>query len=280
LPLLPVERFKPTHARLALGSAFAFVLASLTWAGWFQRTLAARCADAFAGFEQPLERKGLRLPVLLDESCGSRTSFRDAEVPFLAPAANLGPLYAIQQGGVVPYTFTLLPAVHGFVLRDDVKRSLPPVPARGLYWSAYDNPATRLPDAERLAMTHEIAADGSRYEDVILHGPDAERRVFLERGFASDFTRGNLAILSFRGCTLGIELASDAPITEPVQVEYAWTPGARWFRLPAVPPEKASAPVTIHGAPCGRLAIRATSGPLGCNLDYLGKGPVRCMLAR
>lgn len=278
LVLLPVERLEKRRQEVSLAAAFAFVMASIAWAGWFEKELNRRCADAFAGFAQPLERKSLRLPIPMDASCGQRASFRDAEIPFLEPAGNLGPLYAISQGGIVPYTFTLVPRVHGFVLRDDVKQRLPPVPQRGLYFFAYDNPATRLPPDERLVMTNQIAADGSRYEDVILHGAEAERRVFLERGFVSDFTQGNLAILSFRGCTLSLELASDTPIAEPVNVEYAWYPADRFFRLPPIPADKTREPVKINGAPCGKLTLRATSGTERCLVNTRGEAAIRCLL--
>jgi hypothetical protein len=258
LPLVPLESYSKKRFLLAGAVVAGYTLGSIAWAGSYSREVYRRCGDAFAGMDQPIQRKGLRLPVLLESSCGQLEAPHVAAVPFFEPAANLGQLYAVAQGGIVPYTFALAPQLHGFVLREDVKRLLPPVPKRSLYYSVYENPVTRFPPEKRFAFTTMLASNGRPFEDVILHGHPAERQVFLDRGYVSDWSQGHLGILRFSGCSVVLPIEMESPPTRAVRVHYAWHPDESFGALPPIVPDTFA----------GKSAIESRLSPLAC-------GPVR-----
>jgi hypothetical protein len=92
---LPLERLRGVAARrVAIACLVAFAATSTAWAAGYNRDLAARSADALSGLDAPLERDGPRLPVVLDPGLPA-TPLDPGAMPYAAPLANLGHLYAV-----------------------------------------------------------------------------------------------------------------------------------------------------------------------------------------
>ena len=114
VPLFAVHRRGPRIAVLALAASYAG--SSIGWSIHYHRALAAQVTDALAGIDQPIRRAGPRLPIMLDPLAG-RAALRDGPMPYTEPLRNIGNLYATEQGGVVPYTFTATRELHELVSR-------------------------------------------------------------------------------------------------------------------------------------------------------------------
>lgn len=262
LPLLPLERLGLRSSRVGRGALAVFACASVAWSIEFNRDSFRKCADVFDGLGAPVRRQGFRLPLALRSVCDAAELDTQASAfPFVRRAANLGTVYAAAHGGLVPYAFAMIPQLHGFVIRDEVKARLPPVPPRALFWSVFENPRTKLPPPDRWAITVQLAEDGAAYEDVLLHGDETEERVFLALGYRPQYQQGRMSILRFQGCSLEVGLSSAGRPRHATLIEHAWVPGERIHVHPAVPPQTyddlGRARASIHGLPCGDTRVRA-----------------------
>jgi len=262
LPLLSVEALTRRFARLAsVGAIVLFSGASLAWSGWFNRAAYEQCRNSLAGLEQPIRRQGYRLPVVLQAACERDVHPTIAEAyPFVEPVTNIGALYAVEQGGVVPYTFTARADLHPFVLTDQAKASLPPVSPRSQFWWVYENRLTRLDERARFPLTTTLASQGSRFEDVLFHGLEEDRQVFLQRGFRTVWDSGKMAILQFEGCTLDLTVESAAEPKHPTLLEYSWFPSDSVFSAPPILAKAfagtGTATASLRGVPCGVVRLR------------------------
>lgn len=262
LPLLPLERLGLSSSALGRGAVSLFAGASLAWSIGFNRDSFQKCADVYGGADAPIRRRGFRLPLALRSVCeATELDARASAFPFVRRAANLGAAYASAHGGLVPYAFAMIPQLHGFVVRDEVKGRLPPVPPRALFWSVFENPATKLAFSERRSISVQLAEDGTEYEDVLLHGDAEDESVFLELGYRPVYRKGRMSILQFEGCALDVELSIAQRPGHATLIEHVWVPGDRIHSHPAVPPQSyddvGRARASLRGLPCGDVRVRA-----------------------
>jgi hypothetical protein len=256
---LPFDRLAPAPRRAAAAAIALFAAASTGWAAHHHRTLAARAADALAGLDAPLARRGPRLPIVLDPYLGRPYDNALADVPYAVPLANLGALYAVAHGGVPPYGFYLNPHIHEIVLRDAVRASYPRVPDR-LYASDLARPERAGDTDMRRAVVAWAAGHGAAYEDVILLGRPDDVDWLLSLGFTADFRRGGLAVARFEGCPVTLTFPPGGAARGRTVVEIGWSPAWHATRRYAVGGGRTDADGTVRLAlretPCGAMWLR------------------------
>lgn len=223
--LLPVETLRGPRSYAAVQVLLAaFCATSLIWAGYYHARLRRCTQSILAGLEQPIERNGPRLPVMLQTSCEPPGSWTDADVPFAESLFNTGQLFAAAQGGVVPYTFTESPRIHSFVLTSEGRRRLPPAPSRDQFWFPLSLPRHDETAPQRAWMLDQLALYASRYQDLIFYGGAEDRSAMERRGFTTDYENGNLWIARYVGCPADLGIESTSPLQSSVTVEFRWTP--------------------------------------------------------
>jgi hypothetical protein len=266
--LLAVERVRKRALKAALLGAVALYSAmAIGWSLQHHRTLAAQAADALAGLDQPIRRVGPRLPIVLEPLAG-RATLVDGPFPFTEPLRNVGQLYATEQGGVVPYTFTLAPQIHELVSRPN---AMPPVPDRS-FWKAF-LPGSGAHEAELRAIVAHLAAHGAAFQDVIVVAHPWVLDAFAARGYEVDWRRGDAMIARFRGCPLKLVvrgaradgLAEGGTPGVLLTAEYGWPPLLEPVWATNVPVD-ASGDVIIElpRPPCGGVWVRVTEGARVC----------------
>jgi hypothetical protein len=260
LVVLPFETLSRTVRYAALVVACLHAVASLIWSGWFHRDMYARTADVLAAANQPVQRFGPRLPVILDTQAGYARAI-ERWYPYFEPTLNIGTLFAIEQGGVVPYTFTSVPQLHGLVLTEEGLARMPPAPHRQVFGAAF-NAATKNGDQGTIFATlTNFASFGAQYEDVILYASHDEHLVFLERGYRLDAHEGKARILRFEGCPVHVAVSAAGPLLHSISLEYGWHPVTRHsFTLEApagTQPEDGEISFALDRAPCGWIWLRA-----------------------
>ncbi|PIE05885.1 MAG: hypothetical protein CSA75_02410 [Sorangium cellulosum] len=258
---LPIESASPGWTKPAVTvcvGAFASVL--ILWSAFFHRDLAERTRDAFAGLKQPLSRYGPRLPIVLDARAGSTNAWLDADYAFFEPLLNLGQLYAVEQGGVVPYTFTTAPQIHPFVLSDKGRRAMPPTPARNPFAREWMQAHEKGDAARLLNIGTRLAIYGSQFEDTILYTSGDEAKLFAQRGFRTDFVRGKLHILSYQGCPARFAARSSKPLNHAIWVEYGWSPVKELSWSASIParslPQHGWLQTPTIPTPCAKIWLR------------------------
>src|SRR4029079_1538513 len=107
---------------------------AIAWAGWHNKRLEQACGPALAGLDADIKRNGPRLPIILDPGCNALSAKKVFVLPHAEPLLNIGALYAVQQGGVVPYAFVGIPQLHGFVLTRRGYNRFPDQPDRKKFW--------------------------------------------------------------------------------------------------------------------------------------------------
>lgn len=221
---LPVERIRTRAGRFWLATALtAFAFASTAWAVRYNRELAARSEPALAGLAVNLQRDGARLPIVLEPLLGRPFDDTRAAIPYAVPLLNLGKLYAVAQGGFVPFAFVSNPAIHPLLLREEARLDVP-VEADPRIAVALADPQRARDLALRETVTVSMAARGSHFQDVIFWGrpEDADHLVWL--GFEPDWRRGGLALARFEGCPLRIRFTSGAALGDAEVLEAGWYP--------------------------------------------------------
>jgi len=261
LALVPVEAFGRRASMLVHGGILIMAVSAIGWAGWHNKRLERACGPALAGLDADIKRNGPRLPIVLDPSCNALAEEKVFVLPGTEPLLNLGALYAVQQGGVVPYTFVDIPQLHGFVLTKAGYRRFPEIPNRKKLWGplAQTDPVTDAP-FHRLLLTN-LARAGSGYQDIIFYGPSQDRKEIYQRGYVTDFEHDGLWIGHYRGCPLRFEVTLTTPTPAPLIVEYGWLPWLDAAELRVVPQaartEEGPIIVDWETAPCGPVWIRA-----------------------
>ncbi|MBI4699753.1 MAG: hypothetical protein HY744_01075 [Deltaproteobacteria bacterium] len=276
--VLPVERLaagRLRHVAAAVGIAYA--LCAIGWSVLYHLDLARRSRDPLAGLTEPIRRSGPRLPIVLDPLVGLPRDPARAPMAYTEPLRNLGQLYAVQQGGVVPYTFTGSPQVHALTSQP---RPFPPVPSRR-YWKAFAQPE-RSSDAERRAIVALLASYGARYDDVVFWGSPADADRLVARGYVADFRRGGLLVARFQGCPAKLVVRGAAPARGPLVAEYGWYPVLEpfWSGPVDVRPDQPTQ-IELPHAPCGDVWVRvAPSSGAGSCLDADSDGLLHARVGR
>ena len=278
LALLPIEALARRMAAL-LHSAIAVTTAtSLAWAGWHNQRLEQACGPALAGLDAAVARTGPRLPIVLDPGCNALARDKAFVMPGTEPLLNLGALYAVQQGGEVPYAFVTIPQLHGFVLTRAGFQRFPDQPDRKKFWTdlVYADPVEDA--ALRESLLASLARSGAGYQDIVFYGPAADSRQIARRGYATDFDRDGLWIGHYRGCPLKVEVHVAGALPAPLVVHYGWHPLSDPAESKVVPANAATVDGTLvvewTSAPCGPIWVRA-----GLDEDGSGRwkaGEARC----
>ena len=261
LALLPVEALERRGATLVHSAIVVMVVSAIGWAGWHNRRLERACGPALAGLDADIKRTGPRLPIVLDPGCNAFAEDKAFVMPGAEPLLNLGGLYAVQQGGVVPYAFVTIPQLHGFVLSRAGYERFHEIPDRKQLWAdlIYADPVADAALREGLLTT--LAHAGAGYQDVVFYGPEADARRFSSRGYVTDFERDRLWIGHYRGCPLRLEVQTDGAAAAPLIVEYGWAPLVAPADSKVVPAdatrEAEAIVVDWKSAPCGPVWVRA-----------------------
>ncbi len=261
ISFLGIERLPLSWVKGVRAVVAVFVLSSVVWSGWLHRSLRGACDEALSGLDDTRLRGGPRLPIVLDTKCGAHSFLLANHVYYVEPLLNLGALYAVQQGGVVPYVFALQPRLHPFVVTPETVFAFPRVPNRRDLWvRAMSKPS----GSERLAILQELASYGPPFEDVILWGSPSDADRFVEWGYRPEVRRGGLLLGHFDGCPTTLQIL--IPEGRGGSLEVAWGWGLldrmEWTRTLAVDPssEKQVVEVPLLGAPCGDMRVRAALG--------------------
>ena len=277
LASLPMPR-----PRLVLAVVTAFAALSVGWGHLHSAGLARESRQALARLDA-VERSDWRLPLVFD----SREL--DRGVPNAKPYANLGHLYVIEQGGMVPYVFASSPRIHQHLFRAEARRV--PVPER----SYFDAPLTLADSPDHLrALRTALLSNAPAFEDVTVYGDEATIELLEPRGFVIDHRSSNLAIARFEGCAfeVGVHAEEVAETIDAPLVTWGWFPV-----LEATGSARAAghpiATAELSSAPCGDVWIRVQAenadGPVRCRgadpdgrfvlrLDAAPPGPVPCYL--
>lgn len=259
--LVPIELLAPRRALAVQGGVVFLTATAIAWAGWHNKRLEQACGPALAGLDAAVKRTGPRLPIVLDPSCNALSEQKAFVLPGAEPLLNLGALYAVQQGGVVPYAFVGIPQLHGFVLTRGGYRRFPDQPDRKKFWGglAQSDPVVDAPF--RASLLASLAHTGTGYQDVIFYGHDRDREQLSSRGYVTDFARDGLWVGHFRGCPLKLEVSISGPRSTPLLVEYGWLPlpDVAESRIVPLPTATDDAPVSVEldRAPCGPIWVRA-----------------------
>ena len=213
LALIPFEYLWGGWRRTAQSAVLTFAVASLLWAATYHRSLETTLEDALAAASAPLEREGIRLPVILEMRVGS--------IPYARPERHLGALFTVAQGGITPYLFVDSSALHGLVRRWETWSQLPDAP-RDTYWYLLQS-REAVSDPQRSAALAYYAMFGAEFEDVIVLGEPTYADEILARGYVQDYRRGRAVIARFAGCN-GPAVAPTTQVTSSTLLEYGWYP--------------------------------------------------------
>jgi hypothetical protein len=259
--LVPLEAFERRMA--AVVHAFVVVMtgSAIAWAGWHNQRLEQACGPALAGLDADLKRTGPRLPIVLDPGCNAFAREKAFVMPGTEPLLNLGALYAVQQGGEVPYAFVTIPQLHGFVLTRAGFQRFPEMPDRKKFWTdlVYADPVDDA--ALRESLLASLARSGAGYQDIVFYGPAPDKREIARRGYATDFDRDGLWIGHFRGCPLKVEVHLEGALPAPLVVQYGWHPLSEPAETQVIPASTKTGDgllvVDFKSAPCGPVWVRA-----------------------
>ncbi|MEM7411537.1 MAG: hypothetical protein AAF430_14995 [Myxococcota bacterium] len=252
---LPLERWPTRQPSIAVACS-VFALSATAWSASFHERLEAEGAAVWAGVQQPLERRGPRLPIVFASGARSQQA-TDGPVPFALPWVNLGQLYATSQGGITPYGFALNPSLHHVLVRDDAAARLPAAVDRGYVGDLTRTPRGDDPAYRRALLTH-LASQAVGFEDVVFAGRPEEADWLARLGFVEDWRMGGVAVARFRGCALEVELSPGASAHGVV--------GVGWF--PSLHPVREIRPGPMHRTPDGghRVVVREGCGPVWVRL--------------
>ena len=178
------------------------------------------------------------------------------EIPYYAPLFNLGPLYAVAQGGVPAFGFLSNPRLHAFVMTEDSRKHFPMVfdPATLADKPVQTNPGMRARVVTLLAMI------GASFEDVVLRGRPEDGDVLVERGFVPDYRRGGLFIGHLQACPARARIELEGALEARLLVEYGADPLPHALRRIALRDVSAAslAKVVLDPPLCGPMWLRVT----------------------
>ena len=267
LVAIPLERLRARSTRLAaLGLLSLYAVAASLWPIGFHHTLERITADAHSGLRANLARDGPRLPIVLDPFHWRDYDAPGVPMPYMTPLANLGQLYALAQGGVVPFNFSVNKRLHHLLYNQRFDREYPPVPDPGRTWPIeLAKPENERNRNLRAALTTHAAGFGVAFQDIIFFGHPEEADLLIARGYAPDFRQGGLLIARFEGCPLSFDLPARLGSEPGNLIELGWYPltePARRFPLElARDRDDGRVRLTLQGAPCGAVWLRVRGKP-------------------
>jgi hypothetical protein len=257
--LLPLERLDARRRLAVLAGLSVFTMASLSWAARAATSLRARADEALSGLSAPLHRTGPRLEVALDAFAAQADSAHQ-EIPFYAPLLNLGPLYAIEQGGISPFGFLTNPRIHPFVLSAQGQARYPGIFSRGYLV----DPRIQTDPAVRAEQITYLAMVGAPFEDLIFQGRPEDGELLIALGYAADFRRGGLFLGHLEGCPVTARVVTPASQRARVFLQYSAEALAGTLQrseLPPAPPaEGAEVTREVKLSPplCGPMWLRVS----------------------
>ena len=261
LTLVPIEALERRTAAVVHGLVVLMTASAIAWAGWHNQRLEQACGPALAGLDADVKRTGPRLPIVLDPGCNASAREKAFVMPGTEPLLNVGALYAVQQGGEVPYAFVTIPQLHGFVLTRAGFQRFPEMPDRKKFWTdlVYADPVDDA--ALRESLLASLARSGSGYQDVVFYGPARDKQEIARRGYTTDYDRDGLWIGHYRGCALKVELHLGGAMSAPLVVQYGWHPLSEPAESKVIPVDaKTDDGVLVvewKSAPCGPVWVRA-----------------------
>lgn len=249
--LVPVENLATVGARRwSLAAAGVWLVVSVGWAARHHQRLARACGPALAGLDAPLHFDASRLPIVLDTTCDGLHPGSVFEVPYVEPLFNLGQLYAVQQGGIVPYLFVGIPQKHPFIYTEAARQLLPPAPDKLELWAPLVNMPPDAGQARRRPFLTALAVSAARWHDVIFYGRPADRDVIRDHGFDTVLARGDLWLGRFRNCPLHLDVSGPRPPDQPLHVAYGWRTVKEPIEALVSRPEANADRITLDDMPC------------------------------
>lgn len=255
LALLPSEALASwtlTTRRAVITAGSGLLLLNLTWQTLYSIRLWESSSDILEATQAPLVRDGARLPIILNPTADSQRTPLSNLVPFALPLRNSGALFALEQGGFVPYLFASIPTLHPHVMRQEALSALPPVPDRG-----YVTPLFTIQDLdplERITIINYLLSFADHYQDTIVSGTNADLGLVLERGFDVDFRNASTLIARFRGCPATLHVREHE--AHPLLVSFGWFPSLRPSKELSIAASAEPRTVDLPGAPCGMIWLR------------------------
>jgi hypothetical protein len=257
--LAPIDWLRqPALARAAAAILVVFSLASVAWGWQHNRFLRRQHADLLAGLETPLHRQGPRLPIVMEPPPGEPADDWERTVPYVTTNLHVGALYALEQGGVPAYLFAGAGAIHALTWRHPPEGlAMPPRPSRGHEWQLWE-PSARADPALRSRVLAGMLSYGPDHEDVIFFGLPTDHVVLRERGFVSDFERGNVMIARFVGCPARVRIEPPEGGLPPTLLLTGWWPEHRPTYSTTLAARTSNEPIVvpIPQSPCGQIWIR------------------------
>lgn len=269
--LLPLERLDARRRLAVTAGLAAFTAASLLWAGRTAASLRAGDDEALSGLDAPLRRRGPRLVVDVDAFAAQRDSLHN-EIPYYAPLFNLGPLYAVAQGGVPAFAFLNNPRLHAFVMTEASRVSYPTL----FDAAALADKAVQTNPGMRARVVTFLATVGAPFEDVVLRGRPEDGDVLTARGYVPDFRRGGLFIGHLEACPVTARIEVAGPFTSRVLVEYGADPLPHALRRTSLRDLSRASLSNVRLSPplCGPMWLRVTLDRDGSGTP--SKGDAHC----
>jgi hypothetical protein len=254
MALLPIERLRAPHRRLALFAFTGAAVLSAVVSGRLHRRIADGCSDALVALDQRIERRYVQLPVTFDPFCGVAADPARSEVPHLAPLRHMAALYAASHGGTVTTMFNGNPSVHAFVARefqDDL-----PIPQR----PRVGPEALANAELRSIALSY-FAGYGAFYESLLLFGATPrDIDAVIQRGFVPDVRRETFLMARFRGCPVELVIVNP-PASGRLRVEHGVWPVNTAMRAKDVEQlpldGEGKGRLQLERTPCGALWVHA-----------------------
>ena len=260
LALLPIERFRFRAACAVI--AFS----SIAWAGAYTQSIRQHIDVALSGFDDTAQRNGPRMTAVLDPYAGlaggwsdEAAAWRGVAMPFYAPLFNLGPLYAVHQGGVPSHIFSHNPLIQLFV-----KAQESGFPATFMRASLRDRGVLEEP-SKRAELVTWLAMLGRPYEDVLLYGEPRDVQLFVARGYAPSHRRGGLVLARFVGCRARALISWRGELDRAIVIERGWGGSAsKPMRIDASKLSGNELAIDLRHTLCGAGWVRVSSGSRRC----------------
>ena len=279
--LLPIERWSPGVRRALLAALSVYAVASNVWALRYNLRLHEATLDLLSGLDAPIQRNGMRLPLILEPRAGEPQDKASRTIPYATANWNMGALFAVEQGGVPAWSFAESASIHALLWRWPEQQGLrPPRPARGFEWWLSEPEVLNVPGARKAALNH-LLSFAPYYQDVIFYGRPEEVDGLRERGFAIDYQRGGLAIARFHACPTELELTPGPGGHAATIIQFGWAPATEMTfstSLPAEPESQKARRWLLSECPCGEVWFRVLFDHDGNG--RLSPGDSTCLEAR
>lgn len=248
-----------TRDRTVLTISAGLALGSVAWAQTHNAALNQSVQGVLTGLDEERSRSGWRLPIVFDVYGGIDPDV----VAYAKPLTNIAFVFAVEEGGMIPYLFASSPGIHPMVFREGLRGI--EVPDRS-YYNALTNPDWADPRSLD-ALRTSLLSTASGYQDAILIGDPGSYELVETRGFRFDHQSPTTAVIRYEGCRFDVEL--EAERASEGLLQWGWFPledeaGRTELALRASGVLETSAQL-----PCGnawlRLAVRAGDQTFVCH---------------